>query len=59
MKRDGFAMTFLNPGSAVHIGGEAHVEDPFRKARAKGFLPKLKRSIDKRLTRLRRRFGGD
>lgn len=58
LKRDGFTMAFLDPGSAVHIGGDAHVEDPFRKARAKGFWPRLKRSIDKRLTRLGRRFGG-
>ena len=59
LKRDGFTMAFLNPGSAVHIGGEAHVEDPFRKSRAKGFWPKLKRSIDKRVTRLKRRLGGE
>ena len=59
LKRDGFTMAFLNPGSAVHIGGEAHVEDPFRKTRAKGFWPKLKRSIDKRVTRLKRRLGGE
>ena len=59
LKKDGFTMAFLNPGSAVHIGGEAHVLDPFRKERAKGFWPKLKRSIDKRVTRIRRRLGGD
>lgn len=59
LKKDGFTMAFLNPGSAVHIGGEAHVLDPFRKERAKGFWPKLKRSIDKRVTRIKRRLGGD
>lgn len=59
LKRDGFTLAFLTPGSAVHIGGDAHVEDPFRKARAKGFWPKLGRSIDKRWTRLKRRFGVD
>lgn len=59
MKRDGFSVAFLTPGSAVHIGGDAHVEDPFRKARARGFWPKLMRSIDKRVTRLKRRLGVD
>jgi len=59
LKKDGFTLAFLTPGSAVHIGGEAHVEDPFRKARARGFWPKLMRSIDKRMTRLRRKLGGD
>ncbi|MBN8552408.1 MAG: hypothetical protein J0L52_05890 [Caulobacterales bacterium] len=59
LKRDGFTLAFLVPGSAVHIGGDAHVEDPFRKARARGFLPKLMRSIDKRVTRLKRRLGAD
>jgi len=49
----------LFPGKFVHIGGDAHVEDPFRKARARGFWPKLMRSIDKRVTRLKRRLGAD
>jgi len=59
LKKDGFTVAFLTPGSAEHIGGDAHVEDPFRKARAKGFWPKLQRSIDKRMTRLKRRLGAD
>ena len=59
LKRDGFSMTYLEPGSAVHTGIDAHVAGPDRKGRAKAFWPKLQRSIDKRVTRIKRRLGDD
>ena len=61
LKRDGYVVAYLEPGAASHIGGDRHVLDPARPARAKTPFSKLRRSVDKRLTRLRRaleRAGG-
>lgn len=58
-KQDGLSCAFLDPGACHHIGGEAHVADPYQPARPKGFIPRLQRSVKKRLARIARRFGAD
>lgn len=59
MKKDGWMVAFLDPGSCIHIGGEAHVNDPFQPQRAKTIPARLKRSIRKRVFRILRKFGFD
>lgn len=53
-KTDGWTMAFLLPGVAAHIGDERHVDDPTLKKRRKTVLGKFRRSIEKRVTRIRR-----
>ncbi|SDQ15284.1 hypothetical protein [Pseudovibrio sp. Tun.PSC04-5.I4] len=59
MKKDGWMVAFLDPGACHHIGGEAHVDDPFQPKRANTILSRLKRSVRKRWYRLLRKFGVD
>lgn len=59
MKKDGWMVAFLDPGSCHHIGGAAHVDDPFQPKRANTILSRLKRSVRKRWYRLLRKFGVD
>ncbi len=57
MKQDGWMVAFLDPGACHHIGGEAHVDDPFQPKRANTIASRLKRSVRKRWNRLLRKFG--
>ncbi|WP_109315317.1 hypothetical protein [Pseudovibrio ascidiaceicola] len=59
MKKDGWMVAFLDPGACHHIGGEAHVDDPFQPKRANTIASRLKRSVRKRWHRLLRKFGYD
>ncbi|WP_310621313.1 glycosyltransferase [Flexibacterium corallicola] len=59
MKRDGWMVAFLDPGSCHHIGGGQHVHDPFQPKRASTFPERMKRSFMKRWRRLQRKMGQD
>jgi hypothetical protein len=59
MKKDGWMVAFLDPGACHHIGGEAHVDDPFQPKRANTIVSRLKRSIRKRWLRILRKRGYD
>ncbi|MDD7910885.1 glycosyltransferase [Pseudovibrio exalbescens] len=59
MKRDGLMVAFLDPGACHHIGDGQHVDDPAQPIRAKTFPQRMKRSVMKRVNRLRRRLGAD
>lgn len=56
LKRDGYSVAYLDPGACTHIGDGQHVADPHQPPRAKGLVSRLKRSLDKRVARLKRRF---
>lgn len=58
-KRAGFRIYNLEIPAVRHIGDNRHVDDPTQSKRARSFLPKLKRSIMKRIKRLRRRLAGE
>jgi len=49
LKQRGMRIAIVVPGIADHIGDDRHAHDPFQPKRAKTFLQRLKRSIDKRL----------
>ncbi|MGI9407901.1 MAG: glycosyltransferase family 2 protein [Hyphomicrobiaceae bacterium] len=53
----GFTTAYLTPGHARHIGGDAHVDDPFQPKRPTGLASRLRHSFVKRAGRLRRRIG--
>lgn len=55
-KKAGFRIANLEDPAVRHIGDGRHVDDPAQARKARTPLEKLKRSIDKRLKRLRRRF---
>ena len=59
MKKDGWKVAFLDPGACHHIGDGQHVDDPEQPIRAKTFPQRMKRSVLKRVRRLRRRLGHD
>jgi hypothetical protein len=52
-KSNGMRIAMLDPGIADHLGDDRHAHDPFQPPRAKTPLARLKRSIAKRLARLR------
>jgi len=54
-KKKGMRIAMVAPGIADHIGDDRHAHDPFQPARAKTLAARLKRSISKRLARLRKR----
>jgi Glycosyl transferase family 2 len=56
-KRAGFRMANLEDPAVRHIGDDRHVLDPTQPPRAKSFWARLKRSVRKRLKRLRRALG--
>lgn len=56
-KQAGFRIANLEVPAVRHIGDDRHVEDPTMPPKARGGLAKLKRSIDKRIKRLRRALG--
>ena len=56
MKKDGFTIACLDPGHCRHIGDGHHVDDPFQPVRAKTPIQRLRRSIQKRITRVRRLY---
>lgn len=55
-KKNGFRIYNLAEPAVCHIGGDRHVDDPTQPKRAKSFLPKLRRSIMKRIKRIRRKI---
>lgn len=55
-KQRGFYLAYLENAAVQHIGDERHVEDPTRPPKAKTFLQRMKRSINKRMARLKRKF---
>lgn len=57
MKRNGLTCAFLDPGACRHIGGEAHVSDPHQRARPTTVFGRLRRSLGKRIDRVRRKMG--
>ncbi|EEA93398.1 hypothetical protein [Pseudovibrio sp. JE062] len=59
MKKDGWMVAFLDPGACHHIGGGAHVDDPYQPKRANTITSRLKRSIRKRWHRILRKYGYD
>ncbi|QUS58918.1 hypothetical protein [Pseudovibrio brasiliensis] len=59
MKKDGWMVAFLDPGACHHIGGDAHVDDPYQPKRANTIASRLRRSVRKRWLRLLRKFGYD
>jgi hypothetical protein len=54
-KSRGMRIALVDPGIADHIGDDRHAHDPFQPPRAKTLAARLKRSISKRLARLRKR----
>ena len=57
-KKAGFRIANLETPAVRHIGDGRHVEDPTQPPKAKTFGQKLRRSIQKRVKRLQRAFGG-
>ena len=55
-KEKGFYTSFLENPAVKHIGDGRHVEDPTRPPKAKTFTQRMKRSIKKRVERLKRRW---
>lgn len=55
-KKAGFQCGNLENPAVRHIGDGRHVDDPEQPKRTIGGLPRLKRSIEKRIKRLRRAF---
>jgi hypothetical protein len=55
-KQAGFQNANLEVPAVRHIGDGRHVDDPEQPKRTKGGLARLRRSVDKRVTRLRRKF---
>ena len=55
-KKEGYYLSFLENPAVRHIGDGRHVADPTRPPKAKGFFSIMKRSIRKRIDRLRRNF---
>lgn len=53
-KKAGFKIYTLEVPAVEHIGNERHVDDPTQPKRARTFFPKLKRSIKKRIKRIKR-----
>jgi len=56
-KLAGFRIANLEEPAVRHIGDGRHVEDPTLPPKARTFLARLNRSIQKRLKRIRRRLG--
>jgi Predicted glycosyltransferases len=57
-KKAGFKIYNLENHAVIHIGNDRHVDDPTQPKRARTFLPKLKRSIMKRIKRIKRAING-
>lgn len=55
-KKLGYYMLMLDNGGVKHIGGEEHINDPFLPPRPKTILGRLKRSILKRVRRLKEKM---
>lgn len=55
-KKHGFYLSFLEDPAVKHIGDGRHVHDPSRPPKAKTLMSRMKRSYQKRLNRLKRRF---
>jgi len=55
-KKAGFRIYNLAVPAVKHIGNDRHVDDPTQPKRARTFFPKLRRSILKRVKRIRRKF---
>jgi hypothetical protein len=56
MKKLGRSVAYVTPGHFQHIGYDSHVDDPMQKKRKRGFWGRLKRSLEKRVNRVKRRF---
>jgi|CXWL01.1.fsa_nt_gi hypothetical protein len=57
-KRAGFRLANLEAPAVKHIGDDRHVLDPTQPKRAKSVWARLRRSVKKRLKRLRRALAG-
>lgn len=55
-KKAGYWMANLEEPAVRHIGDERHILDPMQHARPKTLIGRLRRSLRKRLKRLRRKF---
>jgi hypothetical protein len=55
-KKQRKTIAYFKNGQITHIGINKHVEDPTQPKRARGFLARLKRSIEKRINRIKRKF---
>lgn len=58
-KKRGFRLANLEEGAVRHIGDGRHVEDPTLPKKARDPWAKLKRSLSKRVKRVRRALNGD
>jgi hypothetical protein len=56
MKKINRSIAFLLPGLCTHIGKGYHVHDPFQPQRKRNFWGRQKRSIEKRINRIKRLF---